>query len=54
MIEVTLIDYISRGLDVPCYAEEPAKPPRSYCIIERTGTSERNCITSAPLVFQKF
>ena len=54
MIEVTLIDYISRGLDVPCFAEEPAKPPRTYCIIERTGTSERDCITSATVAIQSY
>lgn len=54
MIEITVLDYLSGKLDVPVYMEEPEKPPQSYVVIEKTGSSKENYICSAMLALQSY
>lgn len=51
MIEILVIDYITQ-MGVPCFAEEPEKPPKKYCIIDRTGTVVRDHITTVTIAVQ--
>ena len=44
MIEVTLRQYLGEHLDVPVWLEEPESPPKSYVLIERTGSQDTDCI----------
>ena len=39
-------------LDVPCYMERPAKGPASYVLVEKTGASETDLITTSTIAFQ--
>lgn len=54
MIEKIIMDYINRDLDTPCYMEEPEKPPASYLLIDKTGTSEQDYISSATIAIQSY
>ena len=54
MIETTVLDYLTGKLDVPVYMEEPEKPPQSYVVIEKTGSSKENYICSAMLALQSY
>ena len=54
MIEVTILRYLSEHLDVPVYMEEPEDPPKSYVLIERTGSQETDCIETTTLAIQSY
>ena len=54
MIEVTILRYLSEHLDVPVYMEEPEDPPKSYVLIERTGSQETDCIETTTLALQSY
>ena len=54
MVEKTILDYLSDVLDVPVYMERPPKEPKSYVLIEKTGSSAENYIESATLVVQSY
>ena len=54
MIEKLVLDYLSESLDVPVYMEEPENPPKSYLILEKTGSSEANFIASATIAGQSY
>ena len=54
MVEKTIFDYLSGVLDVPVYMERPPEEPKSYVLIEKTGSSAGNYIESATLAVQSY
>jgi hypothetical protein len=54
MIEVILREYLEEALDVPVCLEQPPKPPKKYVLIEKTGSSKVNHITSATMALQSY
>lgn len=54
MIEYTILRYFSDHLDVPCYMMRPEKPPKEYVLIEKTGGSKDNYITTSTFAFQSY
>lgn len=54
MIELVILNYLSEHLTVPVYAEQPEKPPGSYVLIEKTGSSKENFICRATFAIQSY
>lgn len=54
MIEKTILDHLSERLDVKVYMEEPEKPPKSYVILEKVGSSQLNLINTASFAIQSY
>lgn len=40
MIEKIIFDYLKTELDVPVFMEIPDKPPKSYVVVEKTGSGQ--------------
>lgn len=53
MIETTVIDYLSKTLNVPVSIEKP-KGKKEYVLIDRTGGSEKNKIKTATVAIQSY
>lgn len=53
-IEEFIIDYLTGELDVPVRAEVPANPPALFVLVERTGSSTVNRITTTELAVQSW
>jgi hypothetical protein len=47
MIEKIVRDYLVSVMTVPVFVEIPANPPPEFVVIERTGGSMRNQVSSA-------
>lgn len=54
MIETILLDYLDANASVPCYMERPERPPESYVLIEKTGSSRSNHINRATIALQSY
>ena len=54
IIEAILISYLSEQLDVPVYAERPENPETSFVLIEKTGSENRNRISTATMAIQSY
>lgn len=54
MIEKTILTYMKGALDVEVYMERPEKPPAEYVLIEKTGSSKSNHISTATMAFQSY
>lgn len=54
MIEKTILNHLSGALDVPCYMERPADAPGTFVLLEKTGESRENCISTAILAIQSY
>lgn len=54
IIEAYLVNYLSSKLSLPVYAEEPEKPPISYALIEKLGSSNDNYIISETVAIQSY
>lgn len=54
MVEETIINYLSKTLDVPVHMERPKNEPISYVLIEKTGSNTTNHIESATLAIQSY
>lgn len=54
MIEKTILDHLSASLDVPCYMERPANAPDSFVLLEKTGASRENQLSTAILAVQSY
>lgn len=52
MIEKTVLDYLQRKLQVPCFMEALEHPPAVYVLIEKTAGSRTNCINAATIAVQ--
>lgn len=59
MIEKTVLDYLNTALSVPCYMQEPANPnpamiPKSFVVLQKTGSSVQNHIYNATFAVQSY
>lgn len=54
MIEKIVLDFLCEKLDVDVFMEEPEKPTKSYVLIEKTGSSEQDFLSSATLAIQSY
>lgn len=54
MIELSLKKFLDGHLSVPSFFEVPAKAPKKYVVIEKTGSSKVNYISSATVAFQSY
>lgn len=54
MIEKTVLDYLSKKLDVPCYMEVPATMPQEFVVIEKLGSSRTNFVNYASFAIQSY
>ena len=54
MIEVTILNYLSNALSVPCFMEVPEEMPDEFVVIDKTGSSVTNRIPSATFAIQSY
>lgn len=55
MIEVKIIDYLNKYLDVEVYMEQPKdNKPESYVIVEKTSGGYENKINQATIAIQSY
>lgn len=54
MIEIVILNHLIAELGSSVYAEVPEKPPESYVVIEKTGSSEENHLRSATFAIQSY
>lgn len=54
MIEQIIRDYLVTKLSVPVYLELPAKKPKKYVVIEKTGSGLTNRIKRATFALQSY
>lgn len=54
MIEKTILGHLSAALDVPCYMERPPHAPDRFVLLEKTGESRENYISTAILAVQSY
>lgn len=54
MIEKIMLDYLNGKLAEGAYMERPEDPPAGYVVIEKTGSSEADQITTSVLAFQSY
>lgn len=54
MVEKTLLDHLSERLDVKVFMEVPERPPKSYVVIEKVGSSQSNLIDTASFAIQSY
>lgn len=54
MIEKTVLDYLSDALDVPCLMEHPLDAPDTFVLLEKTGESRENYLSTAILAVQSY
>lgn len=50
--EKIVLQYLLEKLEVPAYMEVPEDPPKSYVVIEKTGSSRTNWITESTFALQ--
>lgn len=54
MIEKTVLGHLSRCLDVKCYMERPPSAVLPFVLIEKTGSSQNNNLSSATFAVQSY
>lgn len=54
MIEQTVKDYLGTVLSVPVHTEVPENPPSSFVIVEKTGGSSTNHISTNTMAIQSY
>lgn len=54
IIEKYLVRYLSSALACPVFAEEPERPPSSYILVEKLGSSIENLITASTVAVQSY
>lgn len=54
MIEQTVRDYLGNILSVPVHTEVPDNPPSSFVIIEKTGGSSTDHISTNTIAIQSY
>ncbi len=54
MIEQILCDYLSLHTGIEAYPERPEVTPDYYILVEKTGGSEKNHISSATIAIQSY
>lgn len=54
MIETVVIAFLGSALDVPVYAEITEEDVAEFVVVQKTGSSEENYISSATLAVQSY
>lgn len=54
MIEKTVLGHLSRCLEVKCYMERPPSAVLPFILIEKTGSSQNNNLSSATFAIQSY
>lgn len=54
MIETVVIAFLGTKLDVPVYAEVPEEEEAEFIVVQKTGGSEENYISTATLAVQSY
>ena len=54
MIEIIIKNYLAEKLSVPVVLEVPANPPKSFVLLEKTGSSREEHIDRAMLAIQSY
>lgn len=54
MIEQLVLDYLTDQLSVPVYMEVPSPLPETFVLLEKTGSSRADWISSATLALQSW
>lgn len=54
MIERTVLEYLQSHTGISCYLEIPLNPPGRFIVIEKTGSTTENCITSSTIAVQSY
>ncbi len=54
MIEKIVCDFLEKELKIPTYPEKPEKKLKKYILIEKTGGSSSNFISSATIAVQSY
>lgn len=54
MIEIIIKNYLAEKLSVPVALEVPADPPKSFILLEKTGSSREERIDRAVLAIQSY
>lgn len=54
MIEKIIIEHLEAALDVPVYVMMPDVLPQEFVVIDRTGTSIENRITTTSIVIDSY
>lgn len=54
IIEKYLIHYLADMLALPTYAEKPLKPPESFLVVDKLGSSVDNLIISSSVAIQSY
>lgn len=54
MIEKIVIDYLTQALTVPVYSEVPEKPPASFMLVEKVGSSGSRYLPQAAMAVQSY
>lgn len=54
MIEKVVLDYLNKVMDTPAYMEETGQMPKSYILIDKTGSGRTNHINRATIAIQSF
>lgn len=52
MIEKIVKDYLNRELEVPAYLEKPARVPKRYVLLEKTGSGQNITLKDATFAIQ--
>lgn len=54
MIELTVLNYLKSKLDVDVYMEIPANPPKTFVLLEKTGSSRTDLLNTATIAAQSY
>lgn len=54
MIEAILIEYLNEEMSVPAYAQRPEDEDDQYVIVEKTGSTTVNKLTTATIAIQSY
>ena len=54
MIETIVKDFIDRYSSLDCYCERPETAPAEYYLVEKTGSSTANQITTSTIAVQSY
>ncbi|MBE5852263.1 MAG: hypothetical protein E7299_04825 [Lachnospiraceae bacterium] len=54
MLEIILLRYFKKNMEVPAFMETPEKEPKRYILLEKTGGSMENHICYATIAVQSY
>lgn len=54
MIELIIKKFLDTHLDVPSFLERPKQTPNSFVLFEKIGSSKKNHLKAATVVFQSY